>query len=199
MRVLAGQGMAMLTAAFSALRHSAAGGWEWTSLPPALLALLIFSLRAADLALSTVRMLAVARGRSLLAWVTGFAESLIFVTAIAGVLDSLDNAWNLIAYAGGFATGNVIGMVIEERLAPGHSLLRIVSSTRGSAVAESLRERGYGATELAGRGQEGTVGMVLCFVPRRQVGPVRQQVLTTDPRAFVTVEEVRSLYGGWRA
>jgi len=36
-------------------------------------------------------------------------------------------------------------------------------------------------------------------VPRRQVGPVRQQVLTTDPGAFVTVEEVRSLYGGWRA
>lgn len=188
----------MLSLASSAFYPSVLTTWEWTSLPPALLALAIFSLRAADLTLCTVRMLAIARGRSALAWVTGFAEALIFVTAIAGVLKSLNNPWNLIAYAGGFATGNVIGMVIEERLAPGHHLLRIVSSTRGSAVAEGLRAKGYGATELAGRGQAGTVGMVLCVVPRRRLDEARREILAADPAAFVTVQHVRSLYGGWR-
>src|SRR4030042_89919 len=100
---------------------------------------LIFVLRVLDMTLDTMRVLVVMRGKKLTAWILGFFQSAIFVVAITNVLRNLDNPLNMIGYAAGFATGNVIGMLIEERLAIGHVKLSIVSSARGAALSQSLR------------------------------------------------------------
>ena len=82
-------------------------------------ALGIFALRVSDMTLDTLRLLFVVRGRKGISWVLGFFQSVIFVIAITSVLSHLDNPLNIIGYAAGFATGNVVGMWIEERLAIG--------------------------------------------------------------------------------
>jgi len=125
---------------------------DLSTLAPWLSALFIFSLRVIDMALDTLRFLLVVRGRKGLAWVMGFLQSAIFVVAITTVLSNLKNVWNIVGYAGGFATGVVVGMLLEERLAIGHGHMRIISSTRGAAIAEALRSHGYAVTEMAGRG-----------------------------------------------
>ena len=73
-------------------------------------AALIFGLRVADMTLDTLRVLVVMRGKKGLAWVLGFFQALIFVVAISSVLKNLDNPLNILGYAAGFATGNVVGM-----------------------------------------------------------------------------------------
>lgn len=156
-------------------------------------------LRCVDTTLSTLRVLAVVRGRRPLAWILGFCSSLLFVTAVAAVLQSLDEPLNVLAYAAGFASGNALGILIEDRLAAGHSLLRIVSPGRGPALIEALRSAGRGATELPARSETGTVTMIYCYVPRRDVPLARRQISTLDPQAHVTVENVRQLKGGWQA
>ena len=83
-------------------------------------ALGIFALRVSDMSCDTLRMLFVMRGRKGNAWGLGFVQSVIYVIAITAVLQHLDNPLNVIGYAAGFATGNVVGMLIEERLAIGH-------------------------------------------------------------------------------
>jgi uncharacterized protein YebE (UPF0316 family) len=171
----------------------------WERIPPFAIPLMILALRTTDLTLATLRMLVVIRGRRGLAWGLGFAQAFLFVTAVAAVLSYLQNPWNLIAYALGFASGNVVGIAIEARLAPGYILLRIVSPARADTVTEGLRRNGLGATQMAGRGGEGMVGVVLCFVQRREMEDARRLILGADPEAFVTVENVRSLHGGWRA
>lgn len=172
---------------------------RWDLLSPLAMALIIFLLRSTDLTLATLRTLAVVRGRRLFAWVAGFIEALLFVTAFGGVLGNLSNPWNLLAFAAGFACGSVFGILIENRLAPGHSLLRILSPALAESIAEALRDQGYGATSLAAQGQQGAVGLILCYAPRRAVESVRRRVTMIDPAAFVTVEHVRALNGGWRA
>jgi uncharacterized protein YebE (UPF0316 family) len=171
----------------------------WGQVPPFAIPLMILVLRTTDLTLATLRMLVVIRGRRGLAWGLGFVQALFFVTAVVAVLSYLQNPWNLVAYALGFATGNVVGIAIEARLAPGHILLRIVSPARADTITEGLRLNGWGATQMAGRGGEGTVGVILCFVQRREIEDARRLILQADPEAFVTVENVRSLHGGWRA
>lgn len=169
-------------------------------LPVWLLALGIFVLRVVDMSLDTLRVLYVIRGRRPLAWVLGFFQSIIWVIAITSVLSTLGNLWNLFAYAAGFASGNVVGMMIEERLAVGHGHMRIMSSRRGSAIAEAIRGSGYAATELSGRGKDGMVSVINCSVRRRDVQLVRSQVEEIDPDAFITVQEIRPLNRGfWRA
>lgn len=160
---------------------------------------LIFVLRAADLTLATIRTLTVLRGQRVRTWILGFAQAFLFVTAVAGVLTYLDDAVNLLAYAAGFATGSVIGITIEGWLAPGHSQLTIISRARGTEIATILREAGRGATELPGRGRQGMVSMILCNVPRREIGKAKRLVIKTDPSSFIAVEHVRLFPGGWRA
>ncbi len=168
-------------------------------IPVSLLPILIFLIRVTDMSLDTLRVLFVVRGRRPQAWVVGFVQSALWVIAVASVLSHLDNLLNVLAYAAGFATGNVVGMRIEERLAIGHSHLRVISRQRGEAVAEAVRSAGYAVTELSGRGKDGTVAILTTSVRRRDIDPVRSEVLQADPDAFVTLSDVRPLHRGfWR-
>lgn len=165
-----------------------------------LFALLIFALRICDMSMDTLRVLFVVRGKKLFVWILGFMQSVIFVVAISSVLTGERNYLNILGYATGFATGNIVGMIIENKLAIGHILVTIISSTRGSSIAERLRASGYAVTEIAGRGKNGTVFELHASVFRRDVDNIETIVLEADPTAFVTAEDVRPVRRGfWRS
>jgi uncharacterized protein YebE (UPF0316 family) len=169
--------------------------------PQAILtALMIFGLRVIDMALDTLRVLVVMRGQKRIAWVLGFFQAAVFVVAIGSVLSNLDNPLNVIGYAAGFATGNVVGMFIEEKLAIGHTMISIISSRRGTAIVEKLRENGYAVTEIPARGKDGMVTLLNVNVLRKNVSRVRQIVNEADAEAFITAEDIRPIRRGfWRA
>jgi uncharacterized protein YebE (UPF0316 family) len=163
-------------------------------------ALGIFALRFADMTFDTLRVLFVMRGRKGLAWVLGFFQAAIFVIAITSVLSNLDNPLNFVGYAAGFATGNVVGMLIEERLAVGHIHLQIISPRLGARLAQELRRAGFAVTEIPARGKDGTVSLLSCSVLRKDVGKVEAIIHAADAEAFVTSEDVRPVRRGfWRA
>jgi len=122
------------------------------------------------------------------------------VVAITGVLNNLDNPLNFVGYAAGFATGNVVGMWIEERLAVGHLQLNIISPKRGAAVAAALREASFAVTEIPARGRDGMVSLLSVSVLRKDEARAEQVALKADPEAFMTAEGVRPMRRGfWRA
>lgn len=166
-------------------------------LDPYLYALIIFCLRVIDMSLDTIRVLFVVRGKRLLVWIIGFSEAVIFVVAISSVLSRMDNFIFVLAYGLGFATGNLVGMIIENRLAIGHILVTIISSTRGSSITEKLRASGYAVTEISGRGKDGTVFELHASVLRKDVDYVETIVLETDPMAFITAEDIRPVSRGF--
>ena len=160
----------------------------------------IFLLRVMDMTLDTLRVLMVMRGRKGIAWGLGFFQAAIFILAITRVLANLNNPLNVIGYAAGFATGNVVGMWIEERLAIGHIHLSIFSPRRGAALVERLRTDGYAVTELSGRGKDGMVSLLHCNILRKNVERVNRIVKEIDEEAFITAEEIRPVrHGFWRA
>jgi uncharacterized protein YebE (UPF0316 family) len=162
-------------------------------------AALIFFLRVTDMTLDTLRVLFVMRGRKSIAWVLSFFAAGVFVLAIGTALSDLSNPLNIIGYAAGFATGNVIGMWIEERLAIGHILLSIVSPRFGAAIAERLRQQGFAVTEVPAFGKDGAVTMLNCSVLRKHVDSVRMMVNEVDPQAFITAGDIRPVRRGfWR-
>ena len=161
-------------------------------------AALIFVLRVFEMSLGTLRILYVMRGRKFLVWILGFLQAGIFVVAIGSVVTNLDNVWNLLGYAAGFATGNVVGMYVESRLAVGHTRLHIISPRWGAAIAERLREGGYAVTEIPARGKDGMVTMLECSVRRREAIKVDQIIRDVDDSAFVTAEDVRPVRRGYR-
>ncbi|MEX2584122.1 MAG: DUF2179 domain-containing protein [Gemmatimonadota bacterium] len=159
--------------------------------------LVIFALRIVDVSLATVRMLLAVRGVKVVVPIIGFFEVLIWVFAVGTVIRHLESPLHLIGYAAGFATGNVVGMLIEERMAIGMATIRVVSRFGGVELAEALRERGYGVTEFGGQGREGKVEVVEAVLRRRDVRDVLKQVDFWDPEAFVTVQEPKAIHRGW--
>jgi uncharacterized protein YebE (UPF0316 family) len=155
--------------------------------------LIIFSLRLADVAMATVRIVLLARGRKWGATGLGFAESLVWVLAISRVLSGLDDPARMVAFAAGFAAGTFLGAKVEEWLALGQSLVRIVAPIDTPGVAGLLREKGFGATVLNGDGLEGEVRVTFSVIPRKQVGKVLPMVHQANPEAFVTVDQTSSI------
>lgn len=173
---------------------------DWVNWTTVLISVSIFFLRVIDMSLDTIRLLFVMRGRKLLAWILGFSQSAVFIIAIGSVLTNDQNVITVIGYAAGFATGNVVGMYIEERLAIGHIHLTIVSPSRGAGIADMLRQQGYAVTEISARGLQGTVTLLHVDVMRRQLSTVEKLVRESDGEAFITAEDVRPVRRGfWRA
>lgn len=160
-------------------------------------ALVIFALRIVDVTLAILRILMVMRGRKSLAWVFGFFQALVYIVAIREVMADLGNWANMLAYAAGFASGNVVGIWIEEKLAVGFGHVRIMSSRYGAALTDQLRDAGFAVTVVSGRGRDGAVDVLMTSVPRRQVRMISAIVESIDPEAFMTVENVRPLRKGF--
>jgi uncharacterized protein YebE (UPF0316 family) len=163
-------------------------------------ALVIFGLRVLNMTLDTLRVLFTLRGKKALSWIMGFFVSLIFVLLITSVLSNVNSPLYIIAYAAGFATGGVVGMWIEERLAIGFTHLQIISPRRGVIMAEKLRENGFAVTEIPARGKDGMVSMLSLSVRRKQAVEVEKIINECDEAAFVTSEDVHPVRRGfWRA
>ena len=159
----------------------------------------IFAARLINIALDTLRFMFTMRGNRTMSWVLGFAESVIFVLVIGSVLTNLQNPLNIIGYSAGFATGNVIGMMIEKRLAIGYTHFSIISRNHSTEIADTLRKAGYGVTEIPARGRESNFMLVDCHVRRKQADEVETIVLEVDPNAFITAEDVTPRRSGiWR-
>ena len=160
-------------------------------------ALVIFGFRVLNIALDTLRMIFTLRGMKVLSWVVGFMVSLIYVLLLTSVLSNLNNPLYIIAYAAGFATGGVVGMWIEERLAIGFTNIQIVSPRRGAIMAQKLRENGFAVTEIPARGKDGMVSMLSLSVRRKQVLSVEEIANECDEAAFVTTEDVHPVSHGF--
>lgn len=158
--------------------------------------IIIFCLRIVDVSLDTMRVLFAVRGKRGIAAALGFFQALIWIFAVGNAIKHLDSWIHILSYAGGFATGTLVGITIEEAVAYGLSTVRIVSQHGGVEIAEALRERGYGVTEVSGFGRDGTVEIVHSVVQRSHLDEVMNIVERWDPRAFVTVEEPKILRGG---
>ena len=164
-----------------------------------LLAFVIFIARTINIAVDTLRFMFTMRGKRGLAWILGFIQSVLFVIIFASVLTNLDNFLNIIGYSAGFATGNVLGMAIEKRLAIGYVHFNIISRNRSTEIADALRDAGYGVTEIPARGKESSFLLIDCRVRRKQADEVEALALQVDPEAFITSEDVIPRRSGiWR-
>ncbi len=167
----------------SAFTHSYL--FAWVILP-----ILIFLSRIADVSIGTVRVILVSMRLKYLAPLAGFFEVLIWILVMSQIMQNLTSPICYVAYAGGFAAGNFVGILIAEKLSIGMVLVRVILPVRANGLIDRLREKRYGVTCLDGQGANGPVQMVFTIVPRREIQTVVDLVKRSHPDAFYSVEEV---------
>jgi uncharacterized protein YebE (UPF0316 family) len=161
-----------------------------------MLPLFIFVSRIMDVSLDTLRIVFVARGNKKIAPVLGFFEVLIWIIAITRIMQNLDNWLCYVAYAGGFASGNYVGLYIEERLAIGLRAVRMFSIRNTSEIIENLNSAGFPVTKMEGEGKKGKVNILFMLVRRDELSKALKIIHNIDPELLYTVEDVRSVNKG---
>lgn len=160
--------------------------------------LLIFLARVADVTLGTMRIAFISRGRKHLAPLVGFFEILIWLLALRLVMENLTNVAYYVLFAAGFASGTFVGIRVEEKLAIGSRLIRIVTKTDARNLVRALRESGYGVTSIDAEGNDGRVMILFSIVRRKDLPSIIRLVNTHNPRAFYTIEDVGFVSAGVR-
>ncbi|TVR19260.1 MAG: DUF2179 domain-containing protein [Balneolaceae bacterium] len=160
-------------------------------IPAAWLPLFIFFARILDVSIGTLRIMFVSKGLRGKATILGFIEVLIWIIVVAQIFQNLDNWFNYIAYAAGFATGTFIGMYIEERIKVGIQIFRIIVGQESEELVSKLIEANFRITEVDGKGKHGPVKVIFSVAKRKRWQELIDILNTYAPNAFYSIEDVK--------
>ncbi len=161
-----------------------------------LLPFLIFLARIIDVTIGTIRIIMISKGQKFWAPFLGFFEILVWLLAISRIFANLDNWICYLAYAAGFATGNYIGLRIEEKLAMGIVKIQIITRKSADLLIERLKALGYGITHHDAMGGSEEVSIIYSIIKRTDLYKVVEQIKTYNPKAFYSIEDVRFVSHG---
>ncbi|MCI5218116.1 MAG: DUF2179 domain-containing protein [Candidatus Electrothrix sp. LOE2] len=175
-----------------------------------LLGMMIFFARMSDVALGTLRTISIVQGRKWMAFGLGFFEVTIWLIVISTVIHKIDEYPVLgIFYALGFASGNIVGIKVENWLAMGSTILRIISRKHFKTIAQNIREQGFSVTVFHGEGKDGPVAELYIVCRRRDLNVLLRFIHQIEPTAFYVTEQVGAVSKiyrpfmqpatGWRA
>jgi len=160
--------------------------YTWILLP-----LLIFFARVCDVSLGTIRIIFVSKGIKYLAPIVGFFEILIWLLAIGQIMQNLNNVFYNIFYAGGFATGNYVGILLEEKLSIGTVGIRVITKRGAEKLIKVLKNAKFGITVVDAEGSKGSVKIIFTVVKRQNIRKVINIVKQYNPKAFYSIEDIR--------
>jgi uncharacterized protein YebE (UPF0316 family) len=156
---------------------------------------IIFVAEVCVVTISTLRIIAIARGQMLLVPLLGFFEVTTWLFAIGQVMKNLDNFTCALGFALGFTLGNYLGMLIEKRLALGTVVVRVITHRDAADLIERLRAASFGVTAVDAHGATGAVQIIMTVVKRRQLSDVVSLIEAHHPQAFYAIDEVQSAAG----
>lgn len=165
--------------------------FAWVILP-----ILIFLSRICDVSIGTIRLIFVSKGFKIIAPLLAFFEVIIWLVAVSQIMKHLDNIVCYIAYGGGFAMGNYVGMYLEEKLSIGNVIIRIISKVEDSQLIKHLKENNFGLTILDAEGAQQKVKIIFSVIKREGVNRIVSVINEINPDAFYTIEEVKTVNEG---
>jgi len=163
---------------------------------PWLLPIVIFFGRICDVTLGTLRIIFVSKGERKKAPIVGFFEVFIWVVIISQIFSNANSLIAYLAYAGGYAAGNYVGILVENKIAFGFQLIRVYTKQNGSELTQQLNKNGFGSTLIRGEGAVSEVDIIETVVSRKTQRKVIAIIDHFDANAFYLIEDIRSKQKG---
>jgi uncharacterized protein YebE (UPF0316 family) len=137
-------------------------------------------------------------------------EIAIWISVVSAVIHQIkEKPLLIILYAFGYASGNAPGIIVEQKLAFGLIILRVITRRAGPAIADHLRQQGQPVTIVTGEGMKGPIEELYIVCRRKDLQWILPEVKKQDQSAFYVVEQARDVsnvlrptfahLGGWRA
>lgn len=157
----------------------------------------IFTINLLYITLNTIRVILTMRGYRKVAPFIAMIEVMIYTVGLSMVMQYLSIPIYLIVYALGFGTGIYTGMMIEDRLALGYSVIYIIADSLDHTLADGLRQLGYGVTIQSGYGRDGERLVLTVLTPRSTERKLYESIDELSPTAFYYSSEAKYIRGGF--
>jgi uncharacterized protein YebE (UPF0316 family) len=149
-----------------------------------------------DQTIGTMRLIFLSKGMKYIAPFLGFFEVIIWLLAVGQIMQHLDNWLSYVAYGAGFATGNFIGMLLEEKISLGTVIIRVILSRQSPELIDELKSQNFGLTLVDAEGSKGSVKLIFSIIRRKELLNFINTIHHFNPNAFYTVEDVKSASEG---
>ena len=123
-------------------------------------------------------------------------EVFIWVVIISQILSRANDMLAYFSYAAGYATGNYVGILLEQRIAYGIVLCRIYTQKNGAELVQILNKLNYGATLTHGVGSTNEVDIIEAVIDRKEMKTMELTLNDFDKNIFYVVEDVRTRQNG---
>ncbi len=157
-----------------------------------ILPLLIFLARICDVSINTIRIIYMLGGRRLTATMMGFFEAFIWLLVIREIFKHLDNWLCYVAYPAGFACGIFVGMIIEEKIAYGKVIVRIITRKDVTQLIQYLNIQSFRFTKVNAEGPDGNETLIFTVLERERLDDLLNKLKELIPTAFYTIEKVKA-------
>lgn len=159
--------------------------------------LFVFFARICDVSLGTLRTIVTVQGKAVTAFCLAVVEIFIWITVAGTVISQIHDSPLLgVFYAFGYATGNVIGILVERKLAFGLIIFKVFTSRLETGLTDALRKKGQPVTVFRGEGMNGPVSELYIACKRKQLKWILPLVVKMDPGAFYIIEQAREMRKG---
>ncbi len=161
--------------------------------------LFIFFAKIVEVSIGTVRIVLITRGERLLGACIGFVEVILWLALVSTVLTNItEDPIKVVIYAAGFALGNYMGSILEEKLAIGNIRVEaIVSKEHGDTLVGNIRDKGYAVTVIEGKGMNFDREVLLMNIKRKDYSEVISMIKSFQENVVITINDVKPVYGGY--
>ncbi len=160
----------------------------------------IFVAKIIEVSISTIRLVLINKGERVRGALLAFIEIMIWLMIVSSVLTNItEDPLKLFVYAVAFSLGNFIGVTIESKIAVGLASIQVVVfEENGKVMADVLREQGFGVTIIDGKGKNDSLKNLLFIqLKRKKIPEAVKLIKQTNPNAFITVNDIKSIMGGY--
>lgn len=160
----------------------------------------IFCAKIIEVSVSTVRLVLINKGERVKGALLAFVEIMIWLIIVSSVLNNIsEDPIKLFVYAIAFSLGNFIGVTIESKIAVGLASIQVVvNEANGEVLADVLREKGFGVTIIDGKGKnDSRKNLLFIQLKRKKIPEAVKLIKQTNPDAYITVNDIKSMMGGY--
>ncbi|MCX6062585.1 MAG: DUF5698 domain-containing protein [Caldiserica bacterium] len=156
---------------------------------------IVFVVKFVNMALQTLSMNFLIKGRRLYTFIFAFLEVMVYLVGLSQVLNNM-TIYKMLGYAFGYATGALFGIWLEQKLAIGNQTWLIIPNDNPYRLAYYLRDRGFGITTISGSGMDSNRTIILTTTMRKNIALLSASLAELAPDAFVSVLDTRTTMGG---
>lgn len=160
----------------------------------------IFFGKLIEVALASLRSQLIHKGERMLGAVVAVFEYAFWLTITASAITGFaDDPIKMVVLIFAFAAGNVLGSLLEEKLALGYCSILCIFQDKDHALqaADLLRSKGYALTIIPSQGMNGAERTTLQItVKRKHVPSIKEIVCSNFPEAVLSVSATQQIIGG---